>query len=181
MAFVLMSSSAFAYTFSGRVIDAETKEPIEGAVVVARWQKEKAVFVETVQKLKDVKETLTNENGEWSIEGPKGHEYGKINPLLVIVSHIPFVYYTLKPEFIIFKPGYCSWPKGRRIAACSGIDYHSDEGYWHGATIELPRLTERDRKTIMRNMPSTGGMSKKEHKIQKFKKLIAQEEMEIRR
>jgi hypothetical protein len=134
-----MSTASFPYTFKGRVIDAETKEPIEGAVVVARWNKEKGMFIETVTKLKDVKETLTDKNGEWTIKGPEGHESG--HPLYVIVSHIPFVYYTLKPSFIIFKPGYCSYPGGFGIAACRGLKPGGKGPIIEGTTIELPRLT----------------------------------------
>jgi hypothetical protein len=103
MVFILMTgTSVFAYTFSGKVVDAETKEPIEGAVVVAHWNKEAAFIIEAHQSLKDVKETLTNKNGEWTIKGPKGREP---SIFLRIISHLPFVYYTLKPNFIIFKPG----------------------------------------------------------------------------
>jgi hypothetical protein len=146
MAFIVlmlvMSASSFSYTYKGRVVDAETKEPIEGAVVVAHWNKEKGYFIETVQYLKDVKETLTDKNGEWKIKGPKGHVSG--DPLYVIVSHIPFVYYTLKPNFIVFKPGYCSWPRGFGIAACGGLKPGGRSKIIEGETIELPRLTARE-------------------------------------
>ena len=154
MNILMMIISSCAYTYKGRVIDAGTKKPIESAVVVAHWKKEKGVFLEMSTQTRDVKETLTDENGEWSIRGPKGNEIYNLH--LLIISHIPFVWITDEPTFIIYKPGYCSWPKGRRIAACmGGIKYHSDEGYWHGATVELPRLTNRDR----RNRPGTVGMS----------------------
>jgi hypothetical protein len=125
MAFIVlmlvMSASSFSYTYKGRVVDAETKEPIEGAVVVAHWNKEKGMFIET---------------------GPKGHVSG--DPLYVIVSHIPFVYYTLKPNFIVFKPGYCSWPRGFGIAACGGLKPGGRSKIIEGETIELPRLTARE-------------------------------------
>lgn len=38
LCFVPITKCAYAKTFWGKVIDAETKEPIEGAVVVAAWK-----------------------------------------------------------------------------------------------------------------------------------------------
>ena len=63
---------AHAKTFKGRVIDADTKEPIEGAVVVAVWGTETTTPTATHSNLKDLKECLTDKNGEWSLTGPKG-------------------------------------------------------------------------------------------------------------
>jgi hypothetical protein len=176
MAFVLISTSGCAHTYKGRVIDAETKEPIEGAAVVASWRKEKAVLAGSHEKLKDVKETLTDENGEWTIKGPKGRGYDEISLAIGIVSFLPFVYYTLRPNFIIFKPGYCSWPKGRQIGACRGIDYHSDEGYWEGATVDLPRLTEKgDRMGALPGIVSEINGTKWARKQKTYLKLLNQE------
>src|SRR4030042_2992961 len=105
---------AEAKTFKGRVIDADTKEPIEGAVVVASWYKAIATIAGESTTLKDVKECLTDKNGDWSIRGPKGKPYAPI-PLLSL-----FIPYTREPVFIVFKPGYCSWPNGFSIEACKG-------------------------------------------------------------
>jgi hypothetical protein len=179
MAVVIISTSGCAHTYRGRVIDAETKEPIEGAAVVVYWNKEKGVFIDTVQKLKKVKETLTDKNGEWTIKGPKGHDYDEISPLLVIVSHIPFVYYTIRPEFIVFKPGYCSVPKPASLLdKCKGMKFIGGDDYGYGATIELPRLTEKeDRK---RARPGKVGHENKWFQKQKeFIKLIEQEKRYI--
>ena len=77
---VLLGVSACSTTFRGRVIDADTKEPIEGAVVVASWRGEQAIGTE--MPLKDVKEVLTDKNGEWKIRGPRGTEGGDVYPAL---------------------------------------------------------------------------------------------------
>jgi hypothetical protein len=142
--FILMTgTSGSAYTYKGRVIDAGTREPIEGAAVVVYWYEEKAVLAGSHEKLKDVKETLTDENGEWKIKGPKGRT--DVNLLIGIVSFLPFVYYTLAPNFIIFKPGYCSWPKGFGISACrGGLEPTGHNRIREGATVELPKLTNRE-------------------------------------
>jgi hypothetical protein len=51
-------------TFRGKVIDFDTKKPLEGAVVVAMWFNLKGDLF-----IKDLKEALTNNKGEWSIVG----------------------------------------------------------------------------------------------------------------
>lgn len=78
--------------FKGRVMDAESKEPIEGAVVVAQYH----VYLLTVVGLRsdmiDVQEALTNSRGEF---------------------YIPVYTTTINPlsvgddvSFLIWKPGY---------------------------------------------------------------------------
>lgn len=117
LAFILFATSAHGETFKGKVIDADTKEPIEGAVVVAEWIKERAGIAGPITFLKDVKETLTDKNGEWVIKGPRGRKGGNIT---AIFTFITFTYSTRPPVFIVFKPGYCPWPEGFFIKACKG-------------------------------------------------------------
>ncbi len=90
------------WTFRGKVIDYDTKEPIEGAVVVAEWEEARPTIAGESTRFKDVKEVLTDKDGEWAIVGPKGRRY---DPLL-FWSFITGIHYTRKPTFIIFKPGY---------------------------------------------------------------------------
>jgi hypothetical protein len=173
----MMGTSGCAYTYKGRVIDAGTKEPIEGAAVVVYWYKEKAVLVDSYQKLKNVKETLTDENGEWKIRGPKGRKYKEVSPLLGIVSLLPFVYYTLTPDFIIFKPGYCSVPKkASLLAACKEMKYHGGDDYGFGSTIELPRLTKRGHRRLASMVGPIGSGKKWRKKQKEFIRLLKQED-----
>lgn len=63
-------SSACAHSdgpYRGKVVELETGNPIEGAVVAARWMIEPFVHSERVC---DAKETLTDKNGEFEL--PKG-------------------------------------------------------------------------------------------------------------
>lgn len=139
---ILMNGSLYAKTFKGRVIDADTKEPIEGAVVVAIWLKERATIAGPSSEFKDVKEALTDKNGEWVIKGPRGRWGGDITAIFTFVTGI---YYTKPPEFIIFKPGYCSFPAGFGIEACKEkIKIEGDCKSAEGETAELPRLTNRE-------------------------------------
>ncbi len=86
--------------FKGKVIDAETKEPIEGAVIVAVYSK-KAIRIapESVSITIDVKETLTNKEGNFLIPS--------------YTTIIDPLSWSKPVTFIIFKPGYGSFPDWR--------------------------------------------------------------------
>lgn len=142
---IFLSTFAYGATFKGKVIDADTKEPIEGAVVVASWSEERATPTGPTSRLNDVKETLTDKNGEWQIKGPKGGEVGNIK---AIFSFLTGMYFTNPPEFIVFKPGYCSLPKGFGIDSCKEMMRKSFVGIGQGQTVELPRLTKREDRLI---------------------------------
>lgn len=82
--------------FKGKVIDAETKEPIEGAVVVAVYTKTSMGIAESYSVTINVREALTDKNGEFYIPS-----YATI---------IQPLSWEDKATFIIFKPGYGSFP-----------------------------------------------------------------------
>ncbi len=83
--------------FKGKVIDAETKEPIEGAVVVAIYNIREASIAESGGSSVDVKEVLTDKNGQFYIP-----------------PHTFFYFYPVASgdvaDFIIYKPGYTAFP-----------------------------------------------------------------------
>mgnify|MGYP000070013391 CR=1 FL=1 len=126
------------------MVDADTKEPIEGAVVVIYWEKAwGGLSGHESTKLKDVKETLTDQNGVWSIVGPKGSLH---SPRPFVTLFLP-ISYTREPQFIIFKPGYCSWPNGFSIDACRDrmdITGVREKEIGEGGTLEVPKLTSRE-------------------------------------
>jgi hypothetical protein len=79
-------------SFKGKVIDAETKEPIEGAVIVAHYYIRVLVPTGSHSVLTDVREALTDKNGEFSI--PSLTRF--IHPLAT----------GDKTFFLVWKPGY---------------------------------------------------------------------------
>lgn len=164
---LFLVTPAFGATFEGRVIDADSKQPIEGAVVIISWQEERAGINNSPMRLKDVKEILTNKNGEWTILGPKGMEMGYIS---TIISFITGIYFTRPPEFIIFKPGYCSYPGGFMIEACKA--QMKPWAIGNGETTELPKLSIRDRQTLLTNIPF---ISTDSDRAPIFKKLLNQD------
>jgi len=92
--------------FKGKVIDAETKESIEGAVVVAVYSKQAIrIAPESVSIIVDVKETLTDKEGNFYIPS-----------YTTIID--PLSWEDLV-TFIIFKPCYGNFPDYQRVP--SGI------------------------------------------------------------
>jgi hypothetical protein len=175
--FLSITQGAWGATFRGKVVDADTKQPIEGAVVVASWNEERATPAGPTSRLKDVKEALTDKNGMWIIDGPKG---GNVGDIKAIFSFITGTYFTNSPEFIIFKPGYCSWPVGFGIDTCKGkIQPAGSDKVAEGITVELPRLTNRERMTMIRNIPSLGIAEEAKDRLPLFMKSVTQEEKKI--
>ena len=145
-------------TFKGRVVDADTKQPLEGAIVVAFWKGERGTPTGGTSRLEDVKEIVTDNKGEWRIRGPKGTGFSDFVPnFYPILTFLTGTYYTEPPRFIIFKPGYCAWPNGFQIASCKEmmvyeLKPHGAYSVGEGETIGLPKLTNREERR--RNMPS---------------------------
>ena len=74
---------------AGKVVDAETGKPIEGAVVLVEWDITKGLGLSYTKRHKLV-ETVTNENGWFTLQGV-------LNPLVN------------PPNLVIYKKGYVAW------------------------------------------------------------------------
>jgi hypothetical protein len=143
--------------FGGKVIDAETKEPIEGAVVVVVWSKDVITGSPggPASYIEEIKETLTDKNGNYFIE--KYHGF-TISPLSKIQD----------PEFLVFKSGYCVLPETLSMPSCK--DMKPIKNYYEVMTkeealIELPRLNTFEDRRSARVSPFG---DKKEWKKQKL-------------
>ncbi|MBI5408653.1 MAG: hypothetical protein HZA14_04745 [Nitrospirae bacterium] len=99
--------------WKGKIIDIETKEPLEDAVVLAVWQRAYRTLAGANTYFYEAKEVLTNKEGTFEI------------PSYTPINLLPIVSYIREPEFTIFKPGYLS------------IDIRLDENVTDKA-VELP-------------------------------------------
>lgn len=159
--------------FYGRVVDADTKEPIEGAVVVAHWVEARATISGEKTRYKDVKEVLTDKNGEWSINGPKG---SKGNDFVAYLTFFTGAHYTREPDFIIFKPGYCSYPGGISIEPCKKMKFTGTGEIMGGKTIEIPKLPDGiKREDRLRIIPGPVAGEGSLEKQREFKRLLNEE------
>jgi len=92
-------SSAWADgPYRGKVIDAESKDPIEGAVVVAVWMRRIFNPVQGGETFAEAKEALTHKNGEFVIPG-----YTWTSIFIDFIGVQP-------PRIYIFKAGYGDFP-----------------------------------------------------------------------
>ncbi len=146
--------------FKGKVLDAETGEPIEGAVVVVVYTKFLPGFTgaggDTFPM--KVKETLTDKKGEFY--------FPSYTTLIQPLSTED------KAEFIIYKPGYgsfpeCDFPKGitlvgeqiffsKEIGSTGDLELLLKEGGYPQliklkvifGIVELPRLKSREKEVL---------------------------------
>jgi hypothetical protein len=130
--------------FQGKVIDTDTKEPIEGAVVVAGYAIRTYGLIESDTDVVDAKEVLTNKKGEFYIP-----------------AHIFFSLYPVArgetPEFIIYKPGYTAYPETAYFRhfphgpLSAGLE-NTSRLFKKGVTVELKKLTTEEER--LRTVPS---------------------------
>jgi hypothetical protein len=114
--------------YRGQVIDADTRAPLVGAVVVARWTRDRIYPLHSLNEHYAVREVLTDSEGRFVIDARDVEENAPKR--------------TRHPEFRIFLPGYGAYPKFQRAPRgfTGGI-------FWGaGTTVELPRLESRQQR-----------------------------------
>jgi len=114
--------------YRGLIIDSDTKTPLAGAVVVALWVRERVYPFQVNTEHYAVRETVTDAEGRFVMEVKDIEESAPRR--------------TRKPEFLVFLPGYGSFPNG--YTAPQGFLAELFEG--EGTTMELPRLIDRQRR-----------------------------------
>lgn len=124
--------------FMGKVVDAETGEPIEGAVVLIVFTTESSSLGGSVNSFADAIETLTDARGEFKFR-PKRVNHFKMNAS-----------WDDDYQVSIFKPGYGAYPGHRQAHSSWQKSEHShvipENKY---ITYYLPKLlTLGERKKI---------------------------------
>lgn len=89
----LLSSCSSSY--SGRIVDAETNQPIEGAIVLIQWTRRTGIG-DYHTDLVNIIERSTNAKGEFVL------------PSVSLFSPNPFSIMD-PPDIVIFKKGYVAW------------------------------------------------------------------------
>ena len=112
--------------YRGQVIDADTRAPLVGAVFVALWRRDRVYPFQVNSENYAVREVVTDQDGRFRLDA-RDVEDGAPKR-------------THRPEFLIFHPGYGSFPRFQRAPkGFIGGVFEKD-----GAIVELPRLDERE-------------------------------------
>lgn len=121
--------------YSGKVVDKETNEPIEGAVVFVRFFTQTGHFAGTSSYFADAVEVLTNSQGEFAVpvQRLRNTELGH--------------FWDKSGDVMVFKPGYGCYP-GHRETEVNPPAF-PDEAY---VIVKLPKLkTEEERRENLMN------------------------------
>ena len=134
----LLSGCAVANTFGpymGKVIDAETEKPIEGAVVFMKCGSLTSNVAGSQYHYIDAKEVLTDSKGEFYIE--------------LRINTLRPGHFRERPKFVIFKPGFGSYPgypgSSVDITIKDARSFFPENQY---VTIKLPKLETKEERLI---------------------------------
>ncbi len=136
----LAPTSEGADAYHGTVLDAETKAPLEGAVVTVVWHRKPAVTMDGPQYFHRAREVLTDSAGKFSVSASPGIDW---NPLTYVVK---------EPRIVIYKPGYGPFPVAHgspRVVERFGRMHQLDLAELNaellrGAVVELPPLKTQE-------------------------------------
>lgn len=127
--------------YQGQAVDAETKEPLAGAVVVVNWLLDRVYPFHSVAENYAVREVVTDTEGRFFLDARDVEESAPRR--------------TRRPNFFIFLPGYGSYP--RKHVSPQGFSGGIFERA--GAIIELPRLVDAEERRQHLFMFSHGDFS----------------------
>jgi hypothetical protein len=135
--------------YMGKVVDKETNEPIDGAVVFMRFYTE---GMYSVSQFENAVEFLSDKNGEF-----------KIPPQRIVTFKI-LSWWDERPSVIIFKPGYGAYP-GHQDSSISRKNWGASPDK-EPVTVTLPRLkTRKERKDNLGNLWAGSGVPQEKYKI----------------
>ena len=131
MGFYAVQPVHYEGSYKGRIVSAETGEPLAGVVVLAAWYKRYAGAGGTFGPFYDAREVVTDGQGDFTLPG--------MGPRLM--SFLGF------PGFVIFKAGYEHMLLGEWESLKDDLSIR-DKIRWEGekAIIPLRRLTLEERK-----------------------------------
>lgn len=112
--------------YQGQVVDAETKAPLAGAVVVVHWLRDRVYPFHSVAENYAVREAVTDAEGRFFVDVRDIEEGAPVR--------------TRRPAFFIFLPGYGSYPKKH----VSPRGFTGGIFELQGAVVELPRLESKE-------------------------------------
>jgi hypothetical protein len=147
--------------YSGRVIDAGTKKPIEGAAVLVVYNTEQYGLAGAVRYFADAQEVLTDRNGEFRI------------PAKRIITFRVLSGWERYPHFTIFKPGYGCYPNHKDVKPMFEPNGALPSDQY--VTVELPEVMNEAREARLRNAACLPSPIVPEKKYVKLRGLLDEE------
>jgi len=121
--------------YRGRVVDAETKQPLVGAVVLAIWYRAIPVAPHgPAEDFYDAFEVLTDMRGEFPV------------PAKV---HVTLIGTIEGPTFVIYQPGYGYYPVFQIRPTGDAIE----NAFQEFTVVELPRWRTREQRRQLMDLP----------------------------
>ena len=148
--------------FKGKVVDTDTKEPIDEAAVLAVYYVTEASIMGSNSYVVDGQDTVTDKNGEFKL--PRKRRW--------------FVLHRGYPEgkLVIFKPGYGTFPRHQRSVAVEENKSWPPPGKF--IVYELPKLDTMEERS--KNLPGAFAFDEVPYAQQeKFIKTINQEAIDL--
>jgi len=139
-----VASAYGAPTYKGMVVDAETKAPIEGAVVVVVWYKKPLITMNGPLYFHNAKEVLTDSKGGFSLSAFPGINWNPFTRLMKdpnisrTYPDDPGIY----PVIAIFSPGYGPFPEAQ-VKPPSEVETKRAM-LKEGIVVELPKLETKE-------------------------------------
>lgn len=131
--------------YRGKVIDAETKQPIEGAVVVGVWRRQPALAMHPKYLFEEAKEVLTDKDGEFTLPG-----HFSFRSILSPLSEVWV-------DIYIYKPGYGSFPRFQTFPRAKQSHDDKIKPFETHGLVELPKLkTREERLEVVREACPSG-------------------------
>ena len=135
-----LATAEAAGPWQAQVVSTETKQPLEGVVVLAWWTRHVRSFGGPSEDYRDSQEVLTDKDGRFTIES---RWFFSLNPLVFFRG--PFVA-MLKPGYGDYEwPGYKgseTWPKEKREALRTEAQLLQLEGI----VLEMPTLVDANQR-----------------------------------
>lgn len=88
-----MYAVRFDGPYKGKIVDAETREPIEGVVVLGVWYTAQFSPAGSTHRFYDASETVTDKNGEFRMSGKGPRVLSNLEPINITVFKTGYEYF----------------------------------------------------------------------------------------
>jgi hypothetical protein len=127
----------------GKILDSETKEPLEGVVVAAVWYREYKTRFTSLVDFHEAQEIVTDKEGAYEIpvytetgeqkdSWQKPHIQGPEGPIELFIEG-PII---KGPEFIMYKPGFQHYPESHKLVVYPAGSFYVEYPEYYKTTVD---------------------------------------------